>query len=177
MSRKTKSKKWPIYLILAIAVATIIIVLLNNKSQPELVANRTVVTYSDLLFDYEVTKYESKAEVTGIYPSNKNLTLGVVVDPWNMEFGSIPYGDNTDTRFISLENLKEKESKVIFNVYGNISPFVEFNKNDFILHSNEKTMVEASFHANSSKIGNYSGEIDVMVKTPKYNFLYFFWND
>jgi hypothetical protein len=177
MSRKTKSKKWPIYLILAIVTATIIIVLLNNRSQPEFVANRTVLTYSDLLFDYEVTKYESRAEVTGVYPSNKNLTLGVVVDPWNMEFGSIPYGNNTGTRFVSLENLKEKESKVSFVVYGNISHFVDFSKNNFILHSNETTMVEANFHANSSKIGNYSGEIDVMIKTPKYNFLYSFWND
>jgi hypothetical protein len=177
MRKEMKRKKWPLYLVLIIFMAAAAIFLLNNKTQEESVINKTVLAYSDLFFDYEVTKYESGAEVTGIYSSNKNLTLGVVVDPWNIEFGSIPTGNNTGTRFISLENLKEKESKVSFKVYGNISPFVDFSRNNFILHSNEKTMVEASFYTNSSKIGNYSGEIDVIIKTPKYDFLYFFWND
>src|SRR4030042_3251685 len=120
MRKRMKRKKWPLYLVLIIFMASAAIFLLNNKTQEESVINKTVLAYSDLFFDYEVTKYESGAEVTGIYPSNKNLTLGVVVDPWNIEFGSIPTGNNTGTRFISLENLKEKESKVSFKVYGNI---------------------------------------------------------
>jgi hypothetical protein len=79
------------------------------------------------------------------------------------------------TRFINLANFKEKDAKISFKVYGNISPFVKFNKNDFILHPNENLTVEVSFHAEGVKIGNYSGEIDVVVQRPKYDFLYALW--
>ena len=173
-----KKKKIAIYSVIAIILLVIAIaIFVNGRNQPEFVDNKTTTTYSDILFDYEVSRYKTGAEITDAYSPDKNVTLGVVVDPWDIRFGSIPSGDNTGTRFISLENLKEKESKVNFKVSGDISPFVEFSKNDFVIKPMEKTTVEANFHTDSLKIGNYSGEIDVIIKTPKYDFLYIFWGD
>lgn len=103
------------------------------------------------------------------------MKIGVVVDPWNLNFGIIPVGKNFGTRFIDLENPTDKDVKINFKVYGNISPFVNFTKNDFILHKKEKITIEVKFYAEQAKIGNYSGEIDVIIQKPKYDFIYDFW--
>jgi hypothetical protein len=129
-----------------------------------------------LLFNYETTKYPSSAEVSSVLPTSDKLTIGVVVDPWNLNFGIIPAGKNYGTRFIDLTNMQEKDSKVSFKVYGNISPFVTFSKNDFILHSSENVTVEVHFLAESANVGNYTGEIDVVIQRPKYDFVYNIWS-
>ena len=127
------------------------------------------------MFKYEITRYPSGAEVVAAQPVEEKITVGVVVDPWNLHFGVIPAGDNFGTRFIDLTNLRERGAKISLKVYGNISPFVEFSKNDFILHKNENVTVAVNFYAKSAKIGNYSGEIDVIVQRPRYDFLYALW--
>ena len=163
-------------LIALIVALILLLLLLEYKPQPtEFVTNKTFTTYSDLFFNYEISKYPSRVEIAKAELAKEKITIGLTVDPWNLDFGMIPEGKNFGTRFINLANLKEKDAKISFKVYGNISPFVKFNKNDFILHPNENLTVEVSFHAEGAKIGNYSGEIDVIVQRPKYDFLYAFW--
>lgn len=148
----------------------------NLPYQPKgFVRNRTFEKHSDLFFDYEITRYPSAAQVSPFQPNQEKLTLGVVVDPWNLNFGIIPKGNNFATRFIDLVNLREKDARIFFKVYGNISPFINFTKNNFILKPNESITVEVNFFAEKAEIGNYSGEIDVIVQRPKYDFLYSFW--
>lgn len=159
---------------LAIAVLLLIFLISYQPKPKEFVTNRTFETYSDLFFNYEITKYPSSGEVSTVQPTQERLTLGVTIDPWNLNFGVIPAGNNFGTRFINLVNKKEN-AKISFKVYGNISPFVNFSKNDFILHSKENVTVEVNFYTASAKVGNYSGEIDVIVQRPKYDFLYSFW--
>jgi len=162
--------------LIALIIALLLLLLLLGKPQPtEFVTNKTFTTYSDLFFNYEISKYPSRVEIAKAEPAKEKITIGLTVDPWNLDFGIIPEGKNFGTRFINLANLKEKDAKISFKVYGNISPFVKFNKNNFILHPNENLTVEVSFHAEGAKIGNYSGEIDVIVQRPKYDFLYVFW--
>jgi len=168
-----KVKKRLIVLLVAIIF---LFFLFEYKPQPtEFVTNRTFITYSDLFFNYEITKYPSRVEVVKAEPVKEKITIGLSVDPWNLDFGIIPEGKNFGTRFINLANFKQKDAKISFKVYGNISPFVKFGKNDLILRANENLTVEVSFHAEGAKIGNYSGEIDVVVQRPKYDFLYMFW--
>jgi hypothetical protein len=163
-------------LIVVIAALILLLLLFEYKPQPtEFVTNKTFVTYSDLFFNYEISKYPSRVEIAKAEPAKEKITIGLTVDPWNLDFGIIPEGKNFGTRFINLANLKEKDAKINFKVYGNISPFVKFSKNNFILHPNENLTVEVSFHAEGAKIGNYFGEIDVVVQRPKYDFLYAFW--
>jgi len=166
-----------INLILIIFSFTALFLLLTNLPyQPKsFVQNKTFEKHSDLFFNYEIIRFPTSAEVSPYQPNQQKLSLGVVVDPWNLNFGRIPSGKNFATRFIDLSNLKEKDAKVIFKVYGNISPFVNFSKNNFILKPNESVTVEVKFYAEKAEIGNYAGEIDVIVKRPKYDFLYIFW--
>lgn len=160
-------------------ISIIIFVLLFLFTQPfqpkSFVSNKTFEKHSDFFFTYEIVRYPSSAEVLSIQPYQEKLTLGVVVDPWNLNFGKIPFGNNFATRFIELDNLKEKDAKIFFKVYGNISPFVNFTKNNFILKPNESVTIEVKFFAEKAEIGNYTGEIDVTIKRPKYDFIYIFW--
>jgi len=161
---------------IAVVIFLLFIFLISYKPEPkEFVTNRTFLSYSDLLFNYEVSKYPSSVQVSSVKPTQEKITLGVVTDPWNLNFGIIPAGNNSVKRLIDLVNKKGKDAKVNLKAYGSISPFVIFSKNNFFLHPKENISVGIDFYAASAKIGNYSGEIDVIVQRPKYDFLYNFW--
>ncbi|MEM7825063.1 MAG: hypothetical protein QXO27_03780 [Candidatus Aenigmatarchaeota archaeon] len=163
-------------LFIIIVFGILLAVLISYQPQPkEFVTNRTFETRSDLFFYYEITKYPSSAEVLPIQLTQERLTIGVVLDPWNLNFGTIPAGNNFGTRFINLVNKKENDVKIRLKVYGNITPFVNFSKNNFILLPKENVTLEVHFYAATAKIGNYSGEIDIVAQRPKYGFLYSFW--
>lgn len=166
--------------VVIILVVLFFLLIFSMSSQPhpkEFATNRTFETRSDLFFNYEITRYPSNTEISVAKPTQEKYILGVVIDPWNLDFGIIPAGDNFGTRFIDLTNLKEKDVKIYFKVYGNISAFVNFSKNNFILRPEENITVETHFYASSAEVGNYSGEIDVIAQRPKYDFLYSFGDD
>jgi len=159
---------------LFILVTIIILLILPSKIQiepKEIVENMTFITNSDLFFDYEVTKYPTKVEITSTKFLEEGGLIGVVVDPWNLNFGIVPTGGSSVKRQIELFNTKEKAGKISFKVYGDISPLVSFSDNDFIIHENENLTVMIYLNT-GNLIGNYSGEIDVVAKKPKYKFLY-----
>jgi len=85
---------------------------------------------SGLFFTYEATRYPSNVNITE--PIEGNITIGVVVDPWNLNFGMIPTGGNFGKRILILTNQQEKNVRVSLKAYGNIKPMVEFEKNDFL---------------------------------------------
>ncbi|MEM5773289.1 MAG: hypothetical protein QXL86_03680 [Candidatus Aenigmatarchaeota archaeon] len=170
-----KKKKINLALIILLLLG-VLILLANLPYQPKgFVENMTFEKHSDLFFNYEIIRYPSSVEVSPVRPDQERLKLGVVVDPWNLNFGIVPIGNNFVTRFIEISNPKEKSAKIVFKVYGNISPFVNFTRNDFIIRPNESVTIEAKFYAEKAKIGNYTGEIDIVIQRPKYEFLYNFW--
>jgi len=139
----------------------------------EYVMNMTYKEYANVLYKYEIMMYPSRAEVTYVGPEQERIGVGVVTDPWNLNFGSVPMGGSY-SRYVDLTNIGEKDAKVIFRVYGNITPFVGFSKDNFILHPKESISVKITFKS-SDEVGNYTGRIDRIVKIPKYDFLYSFW--
>ncbi len=159
-------------LIFSLLLILVLILLLSPKNQrrEEFVVNMSLEKRSDLFFNYEILRYPSRAEVIPL--KEERMGIGIEVDPWNLNFGSIPAGNNFGKRFISLSNPQAKDVNVRFEVHGNISPFVKFSRNNFMLRAGEKERIEVYFNASSAKIGNYSGEIDVIIKVPKYDFLY-----
>lgn len=139
------------------------------------VSNKTLETSSNLLYSYEVTKYPSSAEVSNPRPVNSTLTLGVAVDTSNLNFGIIPAGENTGKRSLQLANLEDAPAMVTIVDSGSVAPFVTFDRNDFVLQPRENTTVDAVFHADNASIGSYDGQIDVIVKRPKFAFLNGLW--
>ncbi len=136
----------------------------------QFVSNQTFEKYSDPFFDYEITRYPSNVEI--ILPQSKEkLTIGFVTDPWNINFGIIPVG-SYGTRHLTITNSEKNKVRVNMKVYGNIKPLISFNKNNFILSPNGSVYIDVFLNTTEkTQPGNYTGEIDVMVKKPKFDFL------
>lgn len=147
---------------------------LESLPVEQFVTNQTFVKYSDSFFSYEATKYPSNVKIVSPNYEQRNMTLGLVTDPWNINFGIIPLG-GYGTRHLAISNSEKNKVKIDFKVYGDISSIVRFSKNSFILKPNESVYIDIVLNTSLlNKEGNYSGEIDVVVKKPNFDFLYSF---
>jgi hypothetical protein len=82
----------------------------------------------------------------------------------------VPIGSKS-IKFLDLANHDEKDYKILINVEGNISPMVTFDKNDFILHKGNNAKIKVSLDSSlTSNPGNYTGEISIISKRPKFSF-------
>ncbi|MEM5794209.1 MAG: hypothetical protein QXS48_01840 [Candidatus Aenigmatarchaeota archaeon] len=161
-----KSKIFILFLIfLAVLMA-----LFPGYSEPKsLVENMSFQKSSNFFFTFEVTSYPLRVEIIPF--EEKNITVGLVADPWNLNFGIIPlsgYG----RRQVVISNFEKSRVRVYFKVYGEIKPFVSFSKDNFILYSNQSETIVVFLNTSKvSRIGNYSGQIDVIVRKPNLSFL------
>jgi hypothetical protein len=160
-------------MILFLAVVVIVLFsvgyLQGPKAPETFVDNKTVSNYSTLFFDYEIVRYPSNAEIKQV--DSEGIILGFVTDPWNINFGVNPGNGSYSTRTIELANKKDKKIKITLKSYGNISDKIVFGKNNLILEPNENVSIDIVFQSREYEAGNYSGEIDLIVKKPIYNFL------
>ena len=137
----------------------------------EFVTNETVEIKENVWFRYEITRYPSSAT---IYASSNNLTFGITTESWNLNFGEIPLGKDVAgiKRFVIISNSRDDNVYVELKAYGNISKIVTFSENNFVLKPNETINVEIKSSASNETIpGIYVGEIDVIVKIPKFSFI------
>ena len=157
---------------LILIILIFLIINIQEPSEPkEFVKNRTVTNYSNLFFIYEISRYPSNVEIRATEKMNENITLGFVIESWNLNFGIIPGNGTFVKRNVEISNKEESSMEIIFRSYGNISPLVFFSKNNFILNPDEKVAIDIFLFSNKTKEGNYSGEIDLISKKPIYNFL------
>jgi hypothetical protein len=167
-----KNKKTILLLALVGLLLTEFFILTYPFPPVRFVKNQTFEKYSNLFFIYEVRKYPSGVEI--VEKRNESLTIGFVTDPWNLNFGIIPKG-SYGTRHLNVRNYEDKKIRVSFNVYGEIKPLVSFSKNNFLLGPNESAYVDVIINATEvTELGNYTGEIDVIVKKIKFDFLFLF---
>jgi hypothetical protein len=163
------SLKKEVTIAIIILIIFLFIATLDPFEPTDLVNEKTISNYSNLFFDYKIIRYPTSAEIVPV--TEENINLGIVTDPWNIKFGIIPGNGSYVKRYINIKNMNENFSKITLKTYGNITPLVNFSKNDFDLSGNESVAVEANLYTESAEFGNYSGEIDVIIKTPKYDLL------
>ena len=161
------SLKKEITIAIVILIIFLFIATLDPSGPTELANEKTIANYSNLFFDYKIIRYPTNAEI--VPATEENINLGIVTDPWNIKFGIIPGNGSSVKRYINIKNINGNYSKIKLKVYGNITPLVNFSKNDFILNGNESVAVEVNLYTESAEFGNYSGEIDVTIKAPKYD--------
>ena len=165
------SKKF--FIVFPIFAFLVFILILNNLNSPyrepkTFVVNRTTEKKSDLLFNYEITKYPSNVEIVDLKSKNDSNTVGISADIWNLNFGIIPLGGSWGQRSFILRNKGKVESRVDLTTFGNISDMVSFEENNFLLTDENKT-VNVFLNTTSDTIpGNYTGEIDVIIKIKKF---------
>jgi len=161
-----------IIIIFIICMVPIIFVDLYPFPEPsQFVSNETFVKNSNPFFTYEVTKYPSKVEIITPQYEEGRLQIGFVVDKWNLNFGIIPLGNN-EKRHLTIVNSEKNKVRVNLKVYGDINPLISFNENNFILSPNNSTYIDILLNTTEkTKPGNYTGEIDIIVKKSNLNFL------
>lgn len=166
------SKK--VFLIASAIVLLLIFAIVYAFSAPysapsQFVENQTVTSEETMFFTYEISRYPTKVEISNI--TEKNISIGFSLEPWNLNFGIVPTGGSMGNRFINLENTADRASKIKLVAYGNIADMVTFSDNDFLISKNAPKPVKITLETKKdTPLGNYSGEIDIIVKKPKYDF-------
>ncbi len=170
-SKKLSERNLNILLIAFSVACSLLIVIVSYHYYPhEFVENRTFEVYESPFFIFERVRYPSKVEIV---EEGERMLLGFVTDPWNLNFGIIPLG-GYGTRNVKIFNSENYSVRVKLYAYGSINPLIKFEKNDLVLKPNETLTINIFLNTtNSTKPGNYTGEIDIVIKKPKYSFLQF----
>lgn len=159
--------------IFILIIITIVFVGWDYFSTPkQFVQNQTFAKSSDPFFSYEITKYPSNVEIIPAQYEEQKLKIGFVTDTWNLNFGIIPV-TGRGARHLKISNSEKIRVKANFKVYGDINSLISFNKNDFILSPNESVPIDIFLNTTEkTRPRNYTGEIDVIIKKPNFDFLY-----
>lgn len=139
-----------------------ILLLIPPTFSQEYVKTVTTERRENVLFVYEIIKYPTKVE---IIDKNSDFKIGISLDPWLIDFGSIEEGMG-GRRYINIVNDKDYVYKTRLTSFGNISKMIKFGNNNFLVESNKSLNVSVSLNALSP--GNYTGEIDIVLKRFKY---------
>lgn len=168
---RPKSGKCLIIALIAALLAVCLIFASQPPSSPRTLAkNQTLDSYENALFKYEINRYPANAEVSNV--SRENLSIGFSIDPWNLNFGIVPTDGSYGRRFITLKNSEADDVIIQLRSNGDIVPFVEFNRNDFVLKKGDSAPIEIVFRTKKdTPVGKYDGEIDVIIRQPKYGIL------
>ncbi|MEM7825823.1 MAG: hypothetical protein QW412_03120 [Candidatus Aenigmatarchaeota archaeon] len=158
-------------LLILVLILIVFIILFLGKPEPKnFVENMTYEKTSDLFFTYEITKYPSNVEI--IPQEEKKIKVGLVVDYWNLNFGIIPTGGSYGRRQVMISNSEKEKVRVYFKVYGSIKPLISFSKENFILLPGQNETITVFLNTTKeTKPGNYSGQIDVIIKKSKFSFI------
>jgi len=163
-------KKILIIAIVLLAILSLLFLLPKKpKTTASFITNRTFERSEDMLFIREIVKYPTN--ITIISPENPSkIPVGIVGDPWNLNFGVFPIGIN-GKRFVNVANYNEPISKIKLVCYGDICSMITFDKNDFILHKGDEAKITVHLNTSLSSPGSYSGEIHILSEIPKTSFI------
>lgn len=162
---------------LAAAIVIVLIIISISFLPPTIneqsiyVKERTFESYSDYFYDYELTRYPSSAEISEPKGWNENVSIGITVDPTNLDFGIVPGNGSYAVRFVNLTN-SVQDAKIYMKSYGNISTMIKFIPNNFMLRKNQKIVIDVYFNTSTNNPGIYSGEVDIIIQKPKYGFIF-----
>jgi len=123
-----------------------------------------------IFFAYQITRIP--ANLTVVESKDANITIGISIDPWVINFGEVPKGVGVKKEILVTSS--ESLAKVYIRIYGNISKVINPSENAFLIKSGEQKVVKLYANITSEvKEGNYMGEVDIIVLKPKFPFILF----
>jgi len=128
----------------------------------------TQVDNNNFIYKEKIIRYPAKGAVIP-YVLNETLKVGLSVDKDKLDFGLIPQGLSVN-KVVEFKNNDYGPAKVLVATYGNIKPFVNTEKSFVIAAGDNRSL---NIVMNASVIGQYSGEIDVVMRVPRYESLYY----
>lgn len=164
-------KSVPVIMVVAVIIAlSAIVFYMPSFESDSPVQNHTVIYEEGMFYTYEINKYPTSVEISDI--TERNLSVGFSLETSSLNFGVVPTGGNMGKRFLTLKNTQDSKAKMLFVVYGDISPMIKFNDNEFYLLPEVLKDIEIVLETKQdTMVGNYSGEINLVVKRSKYGFL------
>ncbi len=177
-SKDQKIKKYalflPIILIIFLFAFSRADMLFMPYLKPDtLAANHTVLYDNNLFFTYEINKYPTSVEISNV--EGQNISIGFSLEPTSLDFGMVPTGGAMGMRFLTLKNTQADPAKMLLFAHGNISSMIQYNDNNFYLKPEVVKDVEIMLKTDkNTPVGNYSGEINLVVKRARYNFMKLF---
>ncbi|MCK4551024.1 MAG: hypothetical protein KAT91_03645 [Candidatus Aenigmarchaeota archaeon] len=117
-----------------------------------------------IFFRHETIIYPIKAEVIN-YTNSTATPIGVSGDSDAVNFGRLPPSSNS-TKFLEFKNNNIVEAKTVFEIEGNISPFITAPK-DIMLKPGDEAKISLKFHPEI--VGNYTGKITLKSYIPLYS--------
>jgi len=176
--KKLKDKgKFPLIVVALISIVLISSVLIflsmltEEIPEPENIVNKqSSLRYDTALFKVYIVRYPVQGTIVPFTLENKTLKIGISADRDKLNFGVLP--QNLSVRkFLNLKNREDSRARICVRTYGAIRDFVNITGDTFILEKGESREVQLIF--GGDKIGNYTGEIDVITKKVRYNFMEF----
>lgn len=180
MKKKQKTQIKKLHIVAAVIVAVVASVfasLFALASMPfsyipsELTNTIVNEKQEDKLFIYEITRIPALAQTRNpeLNEEEMKLTVGISGDIDVLNFGLIPTGGSYVGKYLNLTNRNENPVKISLSATGNISPYIEFDKNNFILKNQDTTIYIIFRTTGDMPIGNYTGEVDVIVKRARFS--------
>ncbi len=146
-------------IVLVLVLVIIAVVVLNYYDvMPKEIVTASIVERSEGLFlRFEKVRYPSYAIVS----NSDSDVVGFDISNDSINFGLAPAGGG-GSRFLNIGNSESGVVKIKLSAYGNISQFITFKSNNFILEPGQNTQVEVSFNTEATtQEGDYVGEIDI----------------
>lgn len=141
----------------------------DHVPEPKTFVTEQVVTRDDnMFFKRIIVRYPTRGNVTTFNISEKKISVGIAPERDELNFGRVPEGV-TIRKFINIQNNEDCTVKTFIRVYGDIRPLIKIRDEEIILEKNGQREVQIAF--NATWVGAYTGEIDVIVKKPRYDML------
>ena len=125
--------------------------------------SRFIESSMGILFLNDITRYPARGNVTSL--SKSRISVGIASQTYELNFGRIPE-NLTVRKFIDIANNEEVPVKICILKRGSIGPMLRIREDEFVLEEKGEREVELLF--NGSEVGSYQGEIDVVVRKPRY---------
>lgn len=143
-------------------------IFLNETPEPgEYVQKITREHTEDFFFEKDIVRHPARGNITYLRVENQTVKVAVSADSHELNFGAI-LENMTVRKFLNLRN-KDVNVKICVISYGSIKHFINTGNNNFIMKTNESAEIMIEF--GGDKIGSYTGEVDVIIKKPKYGLL------
>ena len=122
----------------------------------------------NLFFEYDSVSYSTSVDIGD---SADEITIGFDTGTHNIDFGIALAGSSTNRRFVTLSNSNEKKARVFIEKSGNISEFVSFSYDSFVLMPGQEKNITIELYGSGMQTGSYSGSIIFTFKRAKFGFL------
>jgi hypothetical protein len=120
-----------------------------------------------IFFDTIVDRFPAKSEVSPPRVTNQTLNMGLSTDTDKLDFGVVSQ-NQTVRKFLNFGS-QYPALKACVVSYGSISPFITVERPSFYISEGETG--EAMLEFSAPKLGNFTGEVDMITKRPKYDIL------